>query len=67
MPIVDLLSIVAEKKGTRDVAHLNENLGALRVELSGDDLEQLEAEFAKLTVHGERMNEMQMGLVDHSL
>jgi hypothetical protein len=40
--------------------HLNENLGALNVQLTPADLSELETEFAKLKVHGGRMNEMQM-------
>ena len=45
--------------GTRNMDHLNENLGALNVQLTPADLSELETEFAKLQVHGGRMNEMQ--------
>jgi aryl-alcohol dehydrogenase-like predicted oxidoreductase len=44
--------------------HLNENLGARNVELTAEDLRELDTEFAKLTVHGGRMNPMQMEYVD---
>jgi aryl-alcohol dehydrogenase-like predicted oxidoreductase len=50
--------------GTRDSAHLNENLGALRVALTPADLAELETSLAGLTVHGGRMNSMQMQVVD---
>lgn len=50
--------------GTRSFDHLNENLGAINVELTAADLNELETEFSKLTVHGGRMNEMQMKIVD---
>lgn len=52
--------------GTRNLDHLNENLGALRVELTSADLIEIDAALSKITVHGGRMNEMQMGLVDVS-
>lgn len=52
--------------GTRNVDHLNENLGALRVELTPADLIEIDAALSKITVHGGRMNEMQMELVDVS-
>lgn len=46
--------------GTRNIPHLNENLGALNVQLTTADLQELEAEYAKLKVYGGRMNAMQM-------
>jgi aryl-alcohol dehydrogenase-like predicted oxidoreductase len=52
--------------GTRNVDHLNENLGASRVELSASDLQEIETALSKVTIHGGRMNEMQMELVDTS-
>jgi aryl-alcohol dehydrogenase-like predicted oxidoreductase len=53
--------------GTRNMDHLNENLGALIVQLTPADLNELETEFAKLKVHGGRMNEMQMKVVDQTV
>ena len=53
--------------GTRNTAHLQENLGALDVLLTPGDLSELEAEFSKLRVHGGRMNEMQMQVVDRAV
>jgi aryl-alcohol dehydrogenase-like predicted oxidoreductase len=52
--------------GTRNVGHLRENLGALDVQLTPADLAALDAEFSKLTVHGGRMNEMQMRAVERA-
>jgi aryl-alcohol dehydrogenase-like predicted oxidoreductase len=53
--------------GTRRRQHLNENLGSLRIRLSPADLRELEAAYARLTVHGGRMNEAQMRIVDQSV
>ncbi|HEX6729952.1 MAG TPA: aldo/keto reductase [Pyrinomonadaceae bacterium] len=53
--------------GTRNMDHLNENLGATNVQLTTSDLSELETEFAKLKVHGGRMNEMQMKVVDQTV
>ena len=53
--------------GTRNMDHLNENLGALSVQLTPADLSELETEFSKVTLHGGRMNEMQMKVVDQTV
>lgn len=50
--------------GTRNIEHLNENLGALDVELSPADVQQISTESAALTVHGERMDDANMQLVE---
>ena len=50
--------------GTRNMGHLNENLGAIDVRLTPADLRDLEAAFSKLTVHGGRMSEKHMRDVD---
>jgi aryl-alcohol dehydrogenase-like predicted oxidoreductase len=52
--------------GTRNIAHLRENLGVLDVWLTPADLAALDADFSKLTVHGGRMNEMQMRAVERA-
>ena len=52
--------------GTRNMDHLNENLGAINVQLTSTDLSELETAFSKLKVHGGRMNEMQMKVVDQT-
>nr|WP_200959447.1 aldo/keto reductase [Rhizobium sp. Root1203] len=50
--------------GTRNADHLTENLGALRVQLCAADLQEIETALAKIAIHGGRMNDMQMELVD---
>ena len=57
-------SFIVPIPGTRSVDHLDENLGGTQVQLSQDDLRHIEAAFAKVTVHGGRMNPMQMEFVD---
>ena len=52
--------------GTRNMDHLGENLGAIDVQLTPADINELEIEFAKLTVDGGRMNEMQMQAVERA-
>ena len=52
--------------GTRKIDHLNENLGAINVELTQADLREIETALSKITVHGGRMNEEQMKVVDQS-
>jgi aryl-alcohol dehydrogenase-like predicted oxidoreductase len=52
--------------GTRNIDHLLENLGALDVQLTAAELSTLDADFSKLTVHGGRMNEMQMRAVERA-
>jgi aryl-alcohol dehydrogenase-like predicted oxidoreductase len=46
--------------GTRNMDHLNENSGAIGVQLTPADLSEFATEFSKLKVHGGRMNELQM-------
>lgn len=50
--------------GTRNIPHLNENSGALNVELTTADLQELQSEYAKLKVYGGRMNAMQMAICE---
>jgi aryl-alcohol dehydrogenase-like predicted oxidoreductase len=50
--------------GTRSMEHLNENLEANHLILSPQELESLETAFSALEVHGGRMNEMQMKIVE---
>ena len=52
--------------GTRNIDHLRENLAALDVLLTPADLSTLDVDFSKLTVHGGRMNEMQMRAVERA-
>jgi aryl-alcohol dehydrogenase-like predicted oxidoreductase len=52
--------------GTRNIDHLIENLGAINVQLSSSTLKDIDTAFAKIEVHGGRMNEMQMQIVDQT-
>jgi aryl-alcohol dehydrogenase-like predicted oxidoreductase len=53
--------------GTRSLAHLHENTGAINVQLTVEDLQEMDAEFSRLTVHGERMSDMHMQQIDRSV
>nr|WP_250812991.1 aldo/keto reductase [Neorhizobium tomejilense] len=50
--------------GTRNIDHLNENLAALRVDLTPADLTEINAVLAANPVHGGRMSPMFMEAVD---
>src|SRR2546427_8597389 len=50
--------------GTRNIDHLNENLGAIDVQLTPADLREIDTAVSKIQVHGGRMNEEQMKVVD---
>jgi aryl-alcohol dehydrogenase-like predicted oxidoreductase len=71
-PQVALAWLLAQKPfivpipGTRSLDHLNENLGAINVQLSVTDLSEISAAFTKVKVYGGRMNEMQMQVVDQT-
>jgi hypothetical protein len=47
--------------------HLNENLGAIIVQLAPADLSEARNRFSWIKVHGGRMNEMQMQVVDQTV
>ncbi len=57
-------SFIVSIAGTRNINHLEENLGALNIQLTPADLLQLETDFSKLKVYGGRMNAMQMALCE---
>lgn len=50
--------------GTRNINHLEENLGALNIQLTPADLLELDTAFSKLKVYGGRMNAMQMAICE---
>ncbi len=52
--------------GTRNLDHLNENLGAINVQLTPADLREIETAFAKIKVYGGRMGEKYMRDVDQT-
>ncbi|MDT3253759.1 aldo/keto reductase [Serratia sp. root2] len=46
--------------GTTKIDHLRENLGSIQVNLTPDDLHEIDVAFARLRVHGGRMNATEM-------
>ena len=52
--------------GTRNIDHLNENIGAINVQLTRADLREIDSAVSKIKVHGGRMNEEQMKVVDQT-
>ena len=52
--------------GTRNIDHLNENLGAINVQITSAELREIDAALSKIKVHGGRMNEEQMKVVDQT-
>jgi aryl-alcohol dehydrogenase-like predicted oxidoreductase len=53
--------------GTRNIDHLRENLGAIDAQLTPEDLREIEIALSGITVHGGRMNEEQMRVVDQTV
>jgi aryl-alcohol dehydrogenase-like predicted oxidoreductase len=52
--------------GTRRKDHLDENLGAINVQLTPSDLREIENAFSAIRVRGERMSERHMQSIDQS-
>ena len=52
--------------GTRNIDHLNENLAAINVQLTPADLREIDTAVSRIKVHGGRMNEEQMKVVDQT-
>lgn len=52
--------------GTRNMDHLNENLGAINVQLTPADLREIEIALSKIKVYGGRMGEKYMRDVDQT-
>src|SRR5882724_1602988 len=69
---ISLVWLLAQKPfivpipGTRNIDHLNENLGAINVQLTPADLRETDSAVSKIKVHGGRMNEEQMKVVDQT-
>jgi aryl-alcohol dehydrogenase-like predicted oxidoreductase len=53
--------------GTRNIDHLEENLGAINVQLMPVDLREIDTVLSRMTVYGGRMNEEQMKVVDKTI
>ena len=56
--------VVVPISGTRRVDHLHENLGAIRVELTHDDLREMDVGLSNIEVHGGRMSPKYMAEVE---
>jgi aryl-alcohol dehydrogenase-like predicted oxidoreductase len=52
--------------GTRRMDHLEENLGSINVQLTPADIREIDSAFSKIRVHGGRMNQEQMKVVDRA-
>ena len=50
--------------GTRKLERMDENIGAVAVELTSDDLREIDSAFSKITVQGARLSEEHMKLID---
>ncbi|MBI5592622.1 MAG: aldo/keto reductase [Deltaproteobacteria bacterium] len=50
--------------GTTKLEHLDENIGASEIELTSDDLREIDGAFSKITVQGARLPEEHMKLID---
>jgi aryl-alcohol dehydrogenase-like predicted oxidoreductase len=53
--------------GTRNVDHLTENLGAVNVQLTQQDMEEIEVARSKITIQGEIMSAKYMAQYDRSV
>ena len=55
--------------GTTNLAHLDENMDAVNVNLTAEDVQFINSEFAKITITGDRTSEAlkQMSDVEHEL
>ena len=52
--------------GTRKLERLEENLGTLKIELTPEDLSEIDAEYSKIKVQGMRLPEAHMKLIDYA-
>jgi aryl-alcohol dehydrogenase-like predicted oxidoreductase len=52
--------------GTRSMDHMRENVAAIDVHLTPEDLREIKTALSGITVHGGRMNEEQMRVVDQT-
>ena len=53
--------------GTRNEAHLLENLGAQRVHLTADDVQEIETSLSRFVVYGDRMGVEHMNSIDYTI
>lgn len=53
--------------GTRNAAHLLENLGAARLRLTPADVQEIETSLSRFPVYGDRMGEAHMSQIDYTV
>jgi len=53
--------------GTRNETHLLENLGAQRIHLTPNDIQEIETSLSKFPVYGDRMGEAHMSQIDYTI
>ena len=53
--------------GTRNETHLLENLGAQRVKLTAEDMQEIATSMSKFVVYGDRMGEAHMSQIDYTI
>jgi len=53
--------------GTRNEAHLLENLGAQCVKLTADDMQEIATSMSRFVVYGDRMGEAHMSQIDYTI
>lgn len=53
--------------GTRNEAHLLENLGAQRVNLTAEDVQEIETSLSRFVVYGDRMGVEHMSQIDYTI
>lgn len=67
---INLVWLLAQKPwivpipGTRTLEHLEENIAAVDIELTAEDLRHLDEVYSKVRVQGARLSEEQMKLID---
>ncbi len=58
---------IVQITGTRNEAHLLENLGAQRVKLTADDMQEIATSMSRFVVYGDRMGEAHMSQIDYTI
>lgn len=53
--------------GTRSEAHLSENLGAARITLTKEDVQEIETSLSAFPIYGDRMGKVHMSSIDYTV
>ncbi len=59
-------SFIVPIPGTSKPDHLHENIGAIDIHLTAEDLREIDQALSEISVHGGRMNGEQMRVVDRT-